>query len=390
MNGSFEPNSKVWKGIEMPWPYPMDMHISEMVMNELEKNPDRIVQISADDDSQVSANEMKIQIIRVTQNLKSLGIEDGDVVGMVCANHMDLMALVHGIIQLGAIVNPLSVEHSIDDMINMFEYTKPKLVICDYQIYNKVHEALRTLHNDAPIYTTLGKVGEVETIESIFKSTGVEDKYKTSKFDNAISKTLAVLSSSGTTGPPKAVCKSQAYFLKLQVFALPQESRSLVFTSMFWVSAFSSLMSASISKETRIVTTRDFSPEAFFEIATKFKVNFTIGGPPMLTALLHSSLVKTFDSTHLRTIAITGGFVNDSLRQMYREAFPDKYLLLFYGLSEICVSMIFPKTSNDELTVGNVIPYHEVKIIDDHGNAVDLGTVGEICSRFSIIPFLVR
>lgn len=215
MNSKFDSVSKIWKGIETPWPFPFESHISELVINGLKKTPKRIVQISNDDDTVETCEELLVRIIRFAQNVAALEIRSEDVVAVICENSLELQAFTNGIIQLGAIINPMCVDHSVADLVNMFRETKPKLVICDAAIYEKTRFVLEELNSSAPIYTTISRVQGVSYAEDLFKATGQEESYQAKKFKDPSNKTMAIMTSSGSSGPAKGVCMSQTFFLKV-------------------------------------------------------------------------------------------------------------------------------------------------------------------------------
>lgn len=82
--------------------------------------------------------------------------------------------------------------------------------------------------------------------------------------------------------------------------------------------------------------------------------------------------------------------MTEQLRLLFRQTFAKTYFMIFYGLTEVSVTLTFPGQPIDGLTVGFVQPNHEIKIVDDDGNALDVGETGEIYAKFSISPFLVR
>lgn len=174
---SFNPETRVWSGLKVPYAVPVDVHISEIVLDGLERTPDRVIQINYDDESAMTCSELRLKMIRFAQNMKLIGIKEDDVVGVICSNSSNLMAYVNGIIQLGAILNPMFVGHSSSDLVNMFKQTKPKLVICDAEIYDKVSEVMNELQSDAPIYTSVSRIDGVPFIDDFLLKTGREDEY---------------------------------------------------------------------------------------------------------------------------------------------------------------------------------------------------------------------
>lgn len=108
MKSTLNAKTKIWQGVEIPYPIPMKIHRSELVSNTLKENPNHVVQISYDNDSEMTCEELRLKIIWVAQNLKKHKIKDGDVVGVVTDNSLDQMAFANEIIQLGAVVNSMS------------------------------------------------------------------------------------------------------------------------------------------------------------------------------------------------------------------------------------------------------------------------------------------
>lgn len=385
MNSQFDKETRVWKGIRAPWPFPSDAYVNELVINGLRKSPGRIVQVSADDDLVSTSEELLLKIIRIAQNLTQVGIKSEDVIAVICSNSLDLMAITNGIIQIGAIINPMSVDHSAADLVNMFKQTKPKLVICDFQVTEKVREVLKELGSDAPVYTTWEKVEGVKFAEDLYRPTGIEDQYQPPKFKDPNTKIMAILTSSGSSGPGKGVCMSQSFFLKIQAMEL---GRTFSFSPIIWGSAFSSLIMTPITSEVRVVTRRPFSPEVFIDIATRRKVTHFMLNPPTLTMLLQSPLVEDMDKSHIVMIMALGGIMLEPLRARLKAVFPKVHFMAFYGLTEVSCSMIFPGYPFEDLNAGFVCPNHEMKVVDDDGKALLPGEVGEFLTKFSICPFL--
>lgn len=388
MNGSFCDETRVWQGVKIPWTIPNDLHISEMVMTGLKRDPERIVQISADENKIETAEELRLRIIRVAQNLARIGIKDEDIVSVVCSNTLDLMAYTNGIIQLGAIINPMFVDHSKADLINMFKQTKPKLIICDFEVYDKVREVCNELESVSPVYITAKRVPGALFAEDLFEPTGNEKKYQTQKFNDPNKKIMGILSSSGTSGPAKGVCMSQTFFTKFASVGDSPGLRLLTFAPIFWGSSFSSLIMATMTSETRIVTRKKFTPKTFFDVSTKHRATFWMINPPSLTSLLQSPLIDNFDTSILKTVLVMGGIVSEQLRKRFKEVFPNAVLMIFYGMTEVSCTIAFPGQPIDGLTVGFVFPNHELKVVDDDGKTLMPGEVGELYVKFTICPFL--
>lgn len=377
MNGNFDTKSKVWSGIELSLPFPENVHINKIVLDALSQNLEKVIQISADDGTEMTCEELKLKIVRVALNLTAIGINDGDVIGVVCANSIDLMAFVHGIIQIGAIVHPLYIGLGFSDLTHMLRLTKPKLILCDSEAFGNISQVLRSLDSDAIIYTTTEKFDGVRSSSELLLPVENEDNYEPAVFENPFNKPIVIRSSSGTTGPAKGVIMSQEFFLRLRSL-YPENSRSLNFAPIFWGTGFTLLITTPITLETRIVTIKSFSPETFLDIAMKFKATRWIVDPLKVGELVQSPLMEKVNKSEGKFLMIVGVLIPEKLRKMIREILPTTNLLIGYGLTEISVSATFPGQPLDDLSVGFIMPNHQVKIVDESGKALNIGETGEI------------
>lgn len=389
MCGKFNRETNVWEGVKIPYPALIDTHVSELVIDGLKKTPNRIVQMCYDDGSEMTCDELRLKIIRIAQNLKKLGIKDEDVVGIVCENSMDLMAFTNGIYQLGAIVGAMSVIHCKDDMVLVFQYSKPKLMICDAQVYDTVKEAMNELNNSAPFFTTNGSISGIESIDELLKPSGDEENYQTTKFKDPSNKILALLPSSGTSDHLKGISNTQTMFLKLMTLVPEEETKTISFSAIFWGPAFTALIICPLTNEQRIVTSKPFQPKVFMDVTMKCKASHLILNPTMLTLIVQSPHLATFDTSCVKILTAIGGIFSEDLRAKIKKAFPTAYIMIFYGLTEISCAISYPGQPIDDLTVGYVAPNHLMKIVDDDGKSLDLEESGEILVKFVISPFLV-
>lgn len=174
---TFNSETKIWKGPTVLYEFSLDTTIGAELLKKLAETPDRVLQISYDDEVTVTCEETRTASIRVAQNLAKLGVKKGDVVGFICRNGSNLPTALYGSIIIGAPVNPLDAGFKRDDIKQIFAQTKPKLVFCDDDVYTTTRDALLELENDATIVTLRGKVDGVSFIEDLLAPTGSEDSF---------------------------------------------------------------------------------------------------------------------------------------------------------------------------------------------------------------------
>lgn len=385
---SFDKTTKLWKGPSIPSIYPPNLHISEIILKSLEKTPNRVLQIYYENGAQMTCEELRLKATRVGQNLTKLGIKQGDVIGFNCNNSENLCALLHGCMFIGAIPNPMTPVHDKNDLMHMWNITEPKFVFCDAEVYMKVAEALRDIANRAIICTLIERKDGVIFVDDILATTGIEETFEPVKCKSSEEKLIAILSSSGTSGPQKAVCVSQSLLLERDAFHQLVEGRFVDFGPIFWTPSFKLFILLPLINGIRIVTRRFGSVENYLEIVEKFKVTHLLAFVIILNKTLQSPLLKTANLSSLKVVLAPGSVLQPYLRLKFKEIFPEKKLVSCYGLSEIVLTCPSLSDKNEDNTVGRPIPNSQIKIVDDDGNKLGVNERGEICGKLNF-PFLV-
>lgn len=390
MSSQFDADEKLWKGASVAYPYPGDVYLGEKIIEALKATPDRILQISHEENSELIADDFRLLVIRVAQNLQRRGIGDDDVVGVTCRNSNAVTVLINACVLIGAPLSPLDVAFTKDDIRHMFGQTKPKLVVCDYDAYLKVKKALRELNSDAEVFTTGGRVAGVPEFRDLLSPTGTEDDFVPPKFAVAAwKKILVIICSSGTTGLPKGICATHGQILMWFGFYQNRPmSRSLAFSSTYWASGFyPTVMLASSVNDIRILTNQRFSVEALIELVETRKVTTMIMQPSQLALMVQSKEFKRSDYSSLESIIAGGSMVSHALRKKFTETFPGIRLSVSYGMSE--ASTTIPMECSEGLAVGKIIlPNNIIKIVDESGSRLGVGERGELCVK-SLFDFIV-
>ena len=377
---TFNSETSVWSGRKENYPFSLDTYIGGELLRVLDEAPDNILEIHHEDDVRVTFAEIRLKSIRVAQNLIKSGISADDVVGIVCKNQVNLTPIVYGCAFIGAPVNPLDVSFAINDIKQMFGQTKPKIVICDNDVYDNVKQALDAIESNAEIYLFNERISGIKCLDDLLEPTGHEDEFVSPKFkQDASKKILAILCSSGTTGSPKGVIIAHTQILALVKYMPAQLLISTCFSSLYWLSGYSTTIAAPFYKvETRIITKQAFSVELLIEMIEKHKINFWFSAPAYVSLFLQSKLLETSNLDSLLLIAAVGSLVSEQLRKSFKLRFPRKLLLTAYGLTESSVSMPTLHDNFDGLKVGKVMPNYHVKVVDEAGNGLGIGETGEI------------
>lgn len=384
--GEFNPHTKVWSANAEGYKIPLDTFLGEKILEALDETPERILQINHDEETRLNCEDAKLLSIRVAQNLERLGIQSDDVVGFVCRNSGNLVPLIYGCVLIGAPVNPLHVSSSKETILQMFSQTKPKLVFCDFDVFELVREALNETKINAMIFTVMKKISVVPFVSELLTPTGSEFNFKPPKFDRPANEKLVaiVCASSETSGRPKGVCMPHTAVLQFINFKCKGIKKfvSLNFSSIHFGTGLIGLFLGPFRNgETRISTKQSFSPELCVKLIEQYQVTVVVISPVHLSALINSPFSKTGDFSSILVFSCTGGVVSECLRSKFKIAFPDKPLLISYGTSEMFIAAIPPGDKTDGLKVGRTYTNIQVKICDDEGTSLDIGEVGEVYAK---------
>jgi 2,3-dihydroxybenzoate-AMP ligase len=133
-----------------------------------------------------------------------------------------------------------------------------------------------------------------------------------------------------------------------------------------------------------VVLSQSTRPEEVFRLVERHGVTHIKVVPALLIRLINSDAVRQFDTSSLRYIQSGGQRLQPEVRIRTKELIPSVFVQENFGMSEGTLMFVRPEDPEDERleTVGRPIcPDDEVRLIDDDGNEVPFGEVGEMCAR---------
>lgn len=376
----FDTTTKVWTGPMGKYPYSLDTHATEIIIEALDKNPEKIVQINHEKGTTWKAKQLKLAAIRVAQNLIKLEIQPDDIISFVTKDSERVLPLILGVLFAGAVTNMISISLSEDEIKQVFAQTEPKVVICDSDAYENTSSALEELKKTATFYTVIERVPGVAFVNELCSPTGYEDKFVPLKFEQTADKKLmSIVCTSGTTNKPKGVNMSAVQLFSsilLRVQPSPPY-RTLNFNPLFYGSRplgiFSSILNQS---ETRISMQSSFSIETITELVEKHRPTVLVLLPMDVAALLKSS--DSCDFSSIRTVVTYGEIIPEKLREVFKETFPGVFLSTTYVMAETLCTYSFPVDSFDGLTVGKIANNIYLKICNAEDENLGYKESGEI------------
>lgn len=125
----------------------------------------------------MSFDTIRLNTIRVAQNLQRRGYQSKQVFGLMAKNSHHIASIIFASLSIGCPINTLSATFSKTKLIHILNITKPTLMFCDVEVYDMVEECLRELMNNAKIFTIGDTNSKGESIENLFAITDCENDF---------------------------------------------------------------------------------------------------------------------------------------------------------------------------------------------------------------------
>jgi long-chain acyl-CoA synthetase len=224
------------------------------------------------------------------------------------------------------------------------------------------------------------KPGEFEKLLA-----GVEPRREV--VDRAPDDTAVILYTSGTTGTPKGAELTHANLktnceITRDMFGIGGDVVTLGALPLFHSFGQTCGMNATLAAGGTLSLIPRFDPGKALEIIERDRVNLFQGVPTMYSALLHHEGHEKFDTATLELCVSGGSAMPVELMRSFEDAFGCK-ILEGYGLSESSPVASFNRPDRERKpgSIGIPIEGVEMKVVDDDGNDVPQGEVGEIVIR---------
>jgi len=276
--------------------------------------------------------EIKETSLQVSRSLRSLGLQKGDVVGLLLPNCLEYPLLVQGCLHSGLTITPMNPAYTAHEISRQLNASKAKVLFTHASILEKVKETMKLYPNitETVIIDGVSKNGDLSWDDFMNISSGpLPDQIPVD-----IKKDVAILPfSSGTTGVPKGVMLSQHNLVvnNYTMGANDPDYMARAFSKfqdvtigvlpMFHIFGLNVTMSGGIHTGVKHVVLPTFDPQVFVKLLTKHKPTFLHLVPPLVSFLANSPAVTTEHLSTLRQVNVGAAPSGPNLiNQFYKKA----------------------------------------------------------------------
>lgn len=324
------------------------------------------------------------KVNRFAHYLVENDVRENDRVIVILPNLPDVLISYQAILKIGAIVVPTNVSLSIDNLQHIVENSEPKFIITDSTNEQKVKQAVKNTSLYPNFYIVDLEEGDLSQLEK--KSFPVVTKDKED--------VAAIVYTSGTTGTPKGAMIThdnlRCVEMELQALGIldeygrvrPEERvRMLVSLPISHIYGLTVTM-MSYRAGTEIYLMNRFDLEETFTLIDRHKITLFAGVPTMYYWMAQVPEAKHFDFSSVKHWISGADSLSASIREQFEQTFNTK-VIEGYGLTESTASFALQRP-NEQIkvnSVGRVVPQAKVKVLDDDGNKLPTGEIGELAIK---------
>jgi o-succinylbenzoate---CoA ligase len=331
------------------------------------------------DQVQWSFAELDRQATRLARQLAGLDIQEGNRVALLATNGLSYVAFVHALTRLGAILVPLNLRLSLEELCWQVRDAHVSLLACDADNTSLAHEIGRAVPQLPLATLASGPESEGTALSEL------PEKDVSLRTIIDLDAPQAIMYTSGTTGQPKGAIITygmqwwNAIGSALNLGHNPDD-RWLACLPLFHIGGLSILM-RSVIYEISVIVHKKFDPviinHALFEDGITIISVVAVMLQRMLAALDTSGSGASYPAA-LRCVLLGGGPVSDALLEESMQR--DIPVVQTYGLTEACsqaVTLSPTDAKRKPSSAGRPLLPVQLRIMHDNGPASP-GEPGEI------------
>lgn len=371
------------------------LNLSVLLEDSARNVPERIAVICGE--ARLTYSEINAKAKRVANALKKIGVEKGDKVALSCPNLPFFPIIYYGILKTGAIVVPLNILLKGREVAYHLADSDAKAYFCfegtaELPIGEQGFAGFsqtETCKNFILLTLDVNKPSPYENTQTLTEFIADQSAEFETELTDA-DDTSVILYTSGTTGQPKGAELSHLNVLlnaRLSDTMYPRADADvhLITLPLFHSFGQNVQMNAGFYNRATLVLLPRFTPEAALNMMEKHDVTLFAGVPTMYWALLNFPEAEKFDlakiARNLRMCFAGGSPLPLEVIKGFEAKFNTK-IIEGYGLSETSPIATFNKHDASRAgSVGFPVWGVEVRIVDENGNDVAEGELGEIIIR---------
>lgn len=341
-------------------------------------------------------SQLNDRVNRLGNALSKLGVQKGDRVAMLQVNTNQCPEVYFAVAKIGAIYVPLNFRAKGSELTYMLNSSESSTLFMGQRYVDLVNSIKPELNTVKNIISLDSQSEGMLYYEDMIASSSADEIF-TEIDDND---TTILMYTAGTTGFPKGVMLSHNSF---SIYVLENVSpadtetveKNILTVPLYHVAGIQAMMAAIYGGRT-LVMERQFEPKEWMGLVQAEKVNRAMMVPTMLKQLMGHPEFSKHDLSSLKVITYGAAPMPLEVIKKAVEVFPGVGFINAFGQTETASTITTLSPEDHALTgteeekekklkrlssIGRAMSDVEMKIIDEEGNELPQGEVGEIVAR---------
>ncbi len=348
------------------------------------------------EDKRYTFSQLNERVNRLGNALLGLGLQKGDRVATLQVNCNQCVEIYFAVAKIGAIYVPLNFRAKGNELAYMLNSSEANTLFVGeryIELVNSIKPELKSVQN----FISLDNPCEgMLYYEDIIASSSADEIFVEIGDDD----TTILMYTAGTTGFPKGVMLSHnsfaIYVLENVTPADPvMEEKSILTVPFYHVAGIQAMMAAIYGGRTMVME-RQFEPEEWMGLVQEEKVGRAMMVPTMLKQLIDHPDFNKYDLGSLQVITYGAAPMPLEVIKKAMDVLPGVSFINAFGQTETAstITTLGPEdhvmTGTDEekekklkrlSSIGRPMADVEMRIVDEEGNELPQGEVGEIVAR---------
>ena len=364
-------------------------------------SPDRLAVVSRHQGQRWTYAELHARAEQAARALLDLGVAKGDRVGMWSPNHIEWMVIQYATSKVGAVLVNVNPAYRTTELSYAMTQSGVSVLVAARNFRETDYVGMiAQVRGDLPDLRHVVLLGDDEAPDwaegwtaFVSRGEGVEtaalrEREATLDPDDAIN----IQYTSGTTGAPKGATLSHHNILNNGYFVAERmdiTADDVLCLNVPFYHCFGMVMGnlGFLTHRAAVVLPAEtFDPAAALAAVAEEGCTTFYGVPTMFIAVLEHEDLEATDTSTLRTGCMAGSPCPVEVMKATMSVLGMEDVTIAYGMTETS-PVSFQSGTDDDIesrvsTVGRIMPFVEVKLIDPHtGQVVPRGEIGELCTR---------
>ncbi|MEN9315012.1 MAG: hypothetical protein RIS35_1405 [Pseudomonadota bacterium] len=370
-------------------PFHQECSMGDLLVRAIQRGGDRVAFVL--DEQQLTYREFGALLSRFVQAIKARGVRKGDAIAVLSSNRPEAFLGTAAAYLMGLRITWMHPLGSEDDHAYLLEDSGVKTLFVDPATFAERAVALKAR---VPTVEQIFGLGPNDFADDILAEAARLEAAPLVP-EGSAEDLCTLIYTGGTTGKPKGVVHTQRVHVTMVMAELaewdwPREVRFLAMTPI--THAAGAMIMAVLLRSGTYVMSKGFDAQRFLDIVEKHRITSAFLVPTMIYVLLDHPSTRSADLSSLQLIIYGAAPMSPSRLIEGMKVFGPVFMQL-YAQSEAPNTLTVLRQQDHDpenfphrlASCGRPIFNSQVRLLDDDGNEVPTGEVGEICVRGPLV-----